>query len=232
MIILLYDDNAICAQVRSGSEKGWDSLQSYIKRIGQIEDNTDGTQEDGGRGEGNGARDGYGDNLRREEGGEVECDVGDLLGFQDNSSGNAQHMDGKWDEEVHKKHGKKKRQKKVEDASPSLISFDDDSVCPTTSSSNTTSISLSLSATAEASSKSRTQENKSCEGGERGGGYGSIANKAAVGSTIAKDDLLGNWDEEEWCGGSIATTPPVSGGGWDEDWGEGWSSVDLRSKTD
>lgn len=222
-------------QVKTGSEKGWDSLQLYIKRIGHTEDDTDEARVDGMGGDKNGAHDNYDGYSRGEEGGEVECDVGDLLGFEADSSEHAQHVEGEEEVEEHKKHRKKKSKMKeaMVDENPSLISFDDDSAYTTTASSKTTSTSLSLSATAQASTKSRTQESRSSGGG--GGGYGSTGNNwAAVGSTLEKDDLSGNWGED-WSGGDIATTPVVSGGGgdgWDEDWDEGWSSVDLQSKAD
>ena len=241
----MYVRACVCSlQVKMGSEKGWSNLQSYMKQFGPAEE---GNEEDGAEyGAESGMLDGDGDKSRKEEG-EVQCDVGDLLGFQPDSSGHAQYVEKekegrvKEEEGVPKKHRKKKMKKKepVEDNSASLISFSGDWTDTTTTSSSKTAPTISSLSSANTEPCSKSKKNESRSGGGGGRGYGSvgISRTEAVNSTSAAPDVAVDW-EADWSKGVVATKPTAvsgggGGGGWEEeDWGEGWSNVDLQSKID
>ena len=239
--------------MKAGSEKGWGSLQSYIKRMGPEEEQE---QEEG-------AEDTSRDSETRDtmendysqppdyddftteqprkgrHSNNERCEVGDLLGMEQNSRHyQAQNMEEEEEKEdqvvdaTHKKHKKKKKKKKresTENEEPSLINFDDDwSSTPSAPPKATPSLDDVKSNRTQSSSKS---------GLKVSGGYGSVGNSGS-GSKATSKDWSGDW-EGDWTGGWDKTDTAPSekksedgGNGWDDDWGDGWNSVDLSAKTD
>jgi hypothetical protein len=202
--------------VKTGSEKGWSTIQTYLKKGKEGEE---GEEEEEEEEEVVGMRADYGGEEERVEEKEelMQQGIGDLLGLEEEEPRQA-GLNG----ETRKEHKKKSVRK---DDGPPLISFDEDPM--------TTPIPAH---TPEESPRSRRKA-KTGGGGYGSVGYGSTTaapTSAKTGSKAA--DWSGDWGEE-WLGGR---TEPVdnsgskSGGGWDEwnadGWNteSGWSTVDLK----
>lgn len=232
----------------SGSEKGWNNIQSYLKgpgHGGEVEERGEEREEEVGGGE---EKAGYDQERQGEEEGEEEKeegedltrkDISDLLGHQPPGEGGEgegegrEHARGK-----RKKKSKKTHAQKERDEEPPLISFNDEVT--------TTQLTPSVQPAAmEGSPRARNKAKSG--GGAGGGGYGSVGGGGGgkyggYGSTTTKptstvesaaqvDDWSGDW-MEEWLGGGngdTADSSPSKSSGWD-DWKveDGWSNVDLK----
>ena len=208
--------------MKTGSEKSWSSIQSYIKqKQGGNEEEEE--EVEGGREERR-ARDDT-DHAPRETDDQtaepMRQDIDDLLGLEQEEPV-AHH----WAEEhpqvreKSRKHKKKSKKAKERNEGPPLISFDDDPIPAAQPSVDMT----------EDTPPSHKPRNKTKGTGYGAMAYGSSGDNATTTTSSKADDWSGDWGED-WAGGAeTSKTKTDKSDGWD-DWneGEGWSSVDLKS---
>lgn len=193
-------DCSFVVQVKASSEKGWNSVQAYLKKPGQEgeEEGEYGSSGEDGEGEGQGEGQGEEDLMQQ--------DIDDLLGLKGEEPNG--EMSG----------GKRNSRKKAEE--PPLISFDDESVATP----------IPAQAMPEDSPRSRRKAKTGGGYGSTGygsTGYGST-NSAPPKTKPKVDDWSGDWGEE-WSGATTDTSGSKSGGWDDWNTADGWSNVDLKN---
>lgn len=195
--------------MKTSSEKGWSNFQSYFNKGSGHKD----SEEEDGKGEEDSDSDQSNDDATQQK------DIGNLINLQNE------------EEEYRPKKQKEKRstghsRREVDDGPP-LISFDDDEqavVAPTA---------------VEGSPRSKIKA-KSYGTSYGSMGYGSTGtNSTKLQKESKVEEWSGNWGEE-WTEGGVASSSKSNSNsiakvksGWEDDWNtEGWSTVNLQSKSD
>lgn len=202
-------------------------MQTYLKKLGQ----DGGADKDDSDGVGGTGRDPEREREREEEAeDESDHEVEDLMRHDISDLLEQQQLSDDGVKVTKQKRHKKKQQVVEEAAQPPLISFDEDEPQPV-------SVPVASRTAAEGSPRARAKNSSNTSKmGYGSTGYGSTSYGSTAGNQgKKKDDWSGDWGDS-WTGGGVATSSASeskSTGGWD-DWNndDGWSTVDLRHKSD
>ncbi len=204
--------------MKVNSEKGWNSIQTYLKGSDSNDTHGEGEEEDYS----NPQVPPQPEEGGREEGEEVGRGIDDLLTRR-------QPQGSGYTSDETKPHRKKKSRSVNKggggggggggsEGEPSLISFDDDTPVPNLTKEGNTN-------------RAKTGGYGSTGGG--GGVYGSTGGGGGSTNSKSKSDWSGDWGEEWVNEGASSASSSKTTSGWDEGWdAEGWNSVDLSTKSD